>query len=285
MKKVFSLLLVLVLVLMIGSSVFAGEKGKYITEERITQEYVPGVEEVAEWKMEVANKEYSNKQFPVTDKNWKIEVKIDALEYNITAKYGDLAKLKTKGTFEEIEGKKEIKLKGYGENYLTFTFNIFRKIITPGVEEIPEIKTLYYIGYEYEKCKVMFNKDLELINIKELNKKKPFIPNKSKVWTGKLWNKVFLYKAADWECVSEISPEITPEISPEITPENTPEITPEETTVDTPEVEEVEEEIEEVETGSGSELPKTGETHPFKIIIVGILICGAGIVTLLKLKN
>jgi LPXTG-motif cell wall-anchored protein len=275
MKKVFSLIVLAIMVFILLSSVYAGEKkdrGSYITEERITQEAVEAVEEVAEWKAIELSRVYSNSQYPVDDAKWVISVELDGLNYSISAKYNNLALKEIAGTFEQTEGEQIVKLECYGEDYLTFTFNILKEIITPAIEKVPEVKTLFYIGYEYKNgCKVMFNKELELIDKKVLDRKKPFIIGKSKVWSGKWWRKVYLYKACDWQC-----------------PTTTDEITTTETETTTPTIVIVEEE--EVPTSAviiennTVELPKTGEESPIKIILLGVIIAATGLLVYLKFR-
>jgi LPXTG-motif cell wall-anchored protein len=276
MKKVFSLILVLMVVFTLLSSVYAGNKkdrGSYITEERITQEAVEAVEEVAEWKAVELGRVYSNSQYPADDVKWNIVVELDGLNYNISAKYNNLAIKEIAGTFEEVEGEQTVKLECYGEDYLTFTFTILKEIITPAIEAVPEIKTLFYIGYEYKNgCKVMFNKELELTDKKVLDKKKPFIIGKSKVWAGKWWRKVYLYKACDWQCPVPTTDEITTT--------NTETTTP---TIVIVEEEEVPTSAVIVENNA-LELPKTGEDSPVKIILLGVIIAATGLLVYLKFR-
>ena len=277
MKKVFSLILVLVVVFALLSSVYAGEKkdrGSYITEERITQEAVAAVEEVAEWKAAELSRVYSNSQYPTDDAKWVISVELDELNYSISAKYNNLALKEIAGTFEQTDGEQTVKLECYGDDYLTFTFDILKEIITPAIEAIPETKTLFYIGYEYKNgCKVMFNKELELTDKKALDKKKPFIVGKSKVWSGKWWCKVYLYKACDWQCPAPTTDEVTT-----ITIET-------ETT--TPSAAIIEEEVPTsavIVENNTVELPKTGEDSPIKIILFGAIIAVAGLLSFLKFR-
>jgi LPXTG-motif cell wall-anchored protein len=269
MKKVFSLILVLIVVFTLLSSVYAGEKkdrGSYITEERITQEAVEAVEEVTEWKAAELSRVYSNSQYPVDDAKWNIVVELDELNYSISAKYNNLALKEITGTFEQTEGEQIIKLECYGEDYLTFTFAILKEIITPAIEAVPEVKTLFYTGYEYKNgCKVMFNEKLKLTDKKALDRKKPFVVGKSKVWC-KWWRKIYLYKACDWQY-------------PEPTTET------ETTTPTTVIVEEEEVPTSAVIVENNTvELPKTGEKSPVKIILFGVIIAATGLLVYLKFR-
>lgn len=279
MKKVFSLILVLMVVFTLLSSVYAGEKkdrGSYITEERITQEAVAAVEEVAEWKAAELSRVYSNSQYPVDDAKWNIVVELDGLNYSISAKYNNFALKEIAGTFEQTEGEQTVKLECYGEDYLTFTFDILKEIITPAIEAVPEVKTLFYTGYEYNNgCKVMFNEKLKLTDKKALDRKKPFIVGKSKVWC-KWWCKIYLYKACDWHCQSPTT--TTDEVTTIVT----------ETETTTPSAAIIEEE--EVTTSAvivennTVELPKTGEDSPIKNILLGVVIVAIGFLLFLKFR-
>jgi LPXTG-motif cell wall-anchored protein len=277
MKKVFSLILVLMVVFTLLSSVYAGEKkdrGSYITEERITQEAVEAVEEVAEWKAAELSRVYSNSQYPVDDAKWNIVVELDELNYSISAKYNNLALKEITGTFEQAEGEQIIKLECYGEDYLTFTFAILKEIITPAIEAVPEVKTLFYTGYEYKNgCKVMFNEKLKLADKKALDRKKPFVVGKSKVWC-KWWRKIYLYKACDWQYSEPTT--------------TTDEVTTTEAETTTPSEDIIEEE--EVTTSAvivennTVELPKTGEDFPIKIKLLGVIIAVTGLLVYLKFR-
>lgn len=276
MKKFISLVLVLIVMLTMVSAVWAKgkDKGEYITEERITQQ---AVEEIAVWKAEK-----TGSKLP---RGYAEKTSIEGLNFTSIVEAFKFDKT-FEGSLEQIEGiqEKEFDLPRGGKMILTFTVT---KEITQ--EAKPEVKMLYYIGYGYEKgCNVYFNKDLEFIDTKMLDKKKPFIPGKSKVWSGRLWNKIYLYTSKDWECPA---PSITPTPSETVTPSDTPTSTP--TTSDTiaPTSSETvtitptiinEEEVTAVIVDDP--LPKTGESAPISYIILGSVIIAAGLLMFLRYK-
>lgn len=285
MKKIISFGLVMIILLTMLSAAFADtkqDKGEYITEERVTQEAIPAIEEIAEWKATELNRTYSNENYPADNENWIIEVALDGLKFNIKAKYKNLAEKLIEGTFEQIEGQQEIRLDCYGQDYLNFTFEITKEIIQEAVPAVAEIKTLFYIGYEYENgCKVLFNKNLELTDKKALDKKKPFKPNKNKVWSGRLWWKVYLYKICDWECppvqtttTSTTTTDTT--TTPSTTTTTTTEVTTTETIQPTPSTTTEETTTNTVVESSKEDLPKTGESSPFLYIVIGSIALFVG---------
>jgi LPXTG-motif cell wall-anchored protein len=175
---------------------------------------------------------------------------------------------------------------------LTFTFDITKEIIQEAVPAVEEIKTLYYVGYQYENgCKVMFNKELELTDIELLDAKKPFTPGRNKVWSGRLFWKVYLYKACDWECPapSTSPPETTP-------PETTEPTTPPPATTEVIETTEIIQttppatintEVTETNTivkNNAENLPKTGENSPINYMIIGAIVLVAGLFLFLRLR-
>ena len=295
MKKITSLALILIIMLTMLSVVFADveDEGEYITEERITQEAVPAVEEIAEWKATELNRTYSGDNYPVNDENWVITVEINGLNYDIKAKYKNLTEKTISGTFDQVEGQQELILICYRKDFLTFTFDITNEITQEAVEAVPEIKTLFYVGYEYENgCKVMFNKELELTDKELLDTKKPFIPGKNKIWSGRLFWKIYLYKACDWECPApSTSPPETETSTPPTTTETitTPPATTEAiittepiqtTSVNTPAVTETNT----IVKNNTEKLPKTGENSPINYMIVGAIVLVAGLFLFLRLR-
>jgi LPXTG-motif cell wall-anchored protein len=281
-KRVLSLLIGVMLIVANCNSLFAHSDGQYITEERITQEYKAAIEEVADIVFEKTKVKIPKGFTEVTI------IEDDGKTFITTVKAVRYEKQFT-GTFEDIEGVQEFEFKLPLNQKLKISFEGKKEVIIEAVPEVKEIKTLFYIGYEYHgkaKAKVIFNEDLSLTNEKELNKKKPFKVGKSKIWTVEKGKKVYLYKACDWIKVTEPEPEPGTIEGPENETIEGPEnetIEVEDLVVDDSLTEAKEDEIK----TNTKNLPQTGEEAPNKIIIVGVLltITGLLVVALTKCKK
>lgn len=260
--------LVLILVLLFCGVAYADTApkvdkfgGYFLYNTEVTQEAVP---EVVEYSAVLKDLTFAE---GTAEALFTVDTVIDKLDYTIKITHkNNTVVAEDSGKLDSVEGDQIINITWVGfdgtNKGASITFTVSKTVIT---EAIPEKTTKFTIGYEYPgNCKVLFRQKLTIKDMSKLKSKRPFKPFTDMKWCTKFWATTWLYKVEDWKKLDNDT--ITPTVTPTITPTNSTVITtgeyPEESMI---------------QYDEDTMLPKTGETEPYKYIIVGGLLIILGI--------
>lgn len=293
MKKFFSLLLIISILMIMSINVFCQDTdkfgGSFILSEVEVQKYIPAkaeIPEISTWS--ATEKQDKRKAEHIDLKDYDVTVNTNwndpKLSYSITVKgIKDTTNESFTNDLDKIIGEKSITV-SWGKlikKKITFVFDVKQTITQEHEDAVKEqsgIKEVRVIGYEFTKgentgYKVTFRPSIIKYTItqtskgitkskytddyKKLLKLMPFKPNSYKAWEKGKW----LFINTDW-----VTP--SPSTSSSVEPSALPSIVPDsETSVES---------IKQNNNSNTKTLPKTGESTDNILIIFGLAIIAIG---------